>query len=114
MAFDFRNTLVGHAFPENLSGGLIDRVDLPAMLGIVFDWSNVAEESVTRFVFTTANSGSNENLVAPNYRARVGQTGNLEFPAHALRLRDVPLHWLSRTFNDAARAWTTKLRPVLC
>jgi hypothetical protein len=42
------------------------------------------------------------------------ETGNGEFPADVFRRFRVPLHWLSGTFDHARRAWSTKLRPVLC
>src|SRR5689334_15941013 len=112
MAFDFRNAFVCYALPQYLSGRLVDRVDLPRVLRIVFNWRHVAEQSVTCFVFSTTHRRGHENLVAPNHGTRMRKTGDVDFPADALRSGRVPLHWLSRTLDDAARTWTTKLRPI--
>src|SRR5262245_4845066 len=114
MAFNFRNAFVRDALPEYRAFLLVDRVDLPCVLRIVLDGSDVAKESVASLVLHAVNRRGDENLVAPNNRARVGQTGDFQLPTYIVGFRCVPGHRLSGTLNDTCRAWTTKLRPVLC
>jgi hypothetical protein len=78
----------GHAFesnllPQDFPCRFIDRVNLPGMFRIVFDWSDVAVKSEPGLIFRAAGDGADdENLVAPNYRAGMRQTWDRSFPTH--------------------------------
>src|SRR5262249_40443778 len=45
MALDLRHAGARRPFPENLAGALIEAVDLPAIVGVVLHWLDVAVES---------------------------------------------------------------------
>src|SRR5689334_21379227 len=113
MAFHFRNAFVRDAFPKYRALVLVDRVDLPRVFGIVFDGRRIAEESEASFILLAVDRGGDKDLVAPDNGTRMGQTRNFNFPTHVLRRLRVPLHRLAATFDNAGRAWATKLRPVL-
>ncbi len=114
MTLHFRHAVEGDAFPQDRSRVLVDRVNLPGVLGIIFNGCDIAVESVLRFIFrATGYRSAHENLVAPNNWTRVGQARDLEFPTHVFGFRGVPFDGLCKTFVDAGRAGTAKLRPVL-
>src|SRR4029078_10773126 len=114
MSFYFWYPFIRYAFPKYVAGEFIQRIDLPDMFWIIFDWSNIAVKAVARFVFRAGSDrGGHKNFVAPNNWARMTETGNLPFPKRAFRLRYVPLYWSGSAFNAPTRTWSTKLRPVL-
>src|SRR5687767_2085915 len=114
MPFDFRNAFVSDALPEDRSLLLVDGVDLPCVLRIVFDRCDVAVKPETRFVLSGADGRRHENLVAPNYWTRMGQSRNRRLPTDVLLSRRVELNRLRRALDHAGRARSTELRPVLC
>src|SRR6185312_12995461 len=65
MALDFGNAFVSHALPEDLSGRFIESVNLPCMRRIVFDWRDVAIQTVLLFVFAATDGSDHEYFVAP-------------------------------------------------
>src|SRR5262245_17666633 len=113
MPFNFRNAFVSNAFPKDRALLLVDGVDLPGVLRIVFDRSDVAEETVARFVLCAADGRRHEYLVAPDDGTRMSKARNRGFPTNIGLGRTVELHRLRRAFGDAGCARTTKLRPVL-
>jgi hypothetical protein len=67
MAFNFRYAFVSETLPKDLSGLLVERVNLPGVFRVVLDGSNVAVESVASFILRTARyGGCDEDLVAPD------------------------------------------------
>src|SRR5688572_17069187 len=114
MTFDLRNPFEGDALPQNLATLFVERIDLVRVFRILFDRFDVAVESKLFLVGAAADSRHHKHLVAPNDRTRMGQAGDRGLPTHVRLTGCVPFHWLRRTFGDAGRTLTTKLRPVLC
>ena len=85
MTLDLRHSFGGDSLPENFAGAFIERVNLPGVFRIVFDGSNIAVESETRFVFRGAgHGGGDENLVAPNDRAGMSESGHGSLPTQVV------------------------------
>ena len=103
----------GGALPENLSGRLVERVDLPLMLGQVVHRLDVTVQAgPERVVAGLADRGDREHAIAPDHRARVGDAGNRRLPLDVLSARDVPLGDRALTVAVARRAVATKRGPV--
>src|SRR5687768_11401336 len=91
MTLNFRQTFISDAFPENLAGLLVQRIDLPGVLWIVLHRGNIAVKTVTGFVFGAAGDRcADENCVSPYDRARMGQTRDLNFPTRVNGLLSIP------------------------
>src|SRR6185369_922552 len=80
MPLNFRNALVRESLPEDLARSLVESINLPCMLRIVFDRRDVAEETEACLIFAARDGAHHEYFVAPNDGACVRETGDRSFP----------------------------------
>src|SRR5215510_9106394 len=91
MAFDFGHAFGGRALPQNLSGLLVEAIDLPGMLRQILVRIDVAVKAVPEFALRRAADGSDdEKFIVPDNRACVGQSGDCSLPDDVFVLLGIP------------------------
>ena len=108
-----RRTLRGGALPADGAGLLVDRVEHPAMLGAIVGRVAVAVETGLECrILPAAHRGGDEDHVAPDNRARVGETGQRRAPQHVLAGRRIPGVRQVLLLGNARRVATAERRPM--
>ena len=103
----------GGALPQDLSGRLVQAVDLPLVRRQVVHRLHVAiQPGLEAVVAGAADRGGREHAVAPHDRARGGDAGNRRLPLDVLAARDVPLGDRALAVAVAGAAVAAERRPV--
>src|SRR6185295_19671328 len=106
---NFRQTFISYALPKNFAAVLIQRVNLPGVLGIVLHWFHITVQAVARFVFGAGRDcGADEYFVTPNDGTGMRESRYRCFPAGVERLLSVEFHGCSLSFDNSSRAWPAK------
>src|SRR5690242_9210458 len=114
MALGLGNAFVGDRVPHHLARRLVERNEVPGMLGRVGDWFDVAVlAGANTLRRVTADGGGDEHAIAPDDRARHRHPADRRLPCDAFAVGDVPFHGRGLTVGHARRLVPPELRPVL-
>src|SRR6185295_9670732 len=112
VALNLRLTGVRGALPQDLARLAIDAIDVEALRRFVFDGLDIPVQSnLQRRLALGWNGAGNENLVAPNNRARMRESWNLGLPQNVLARFARPFRGRISS-ADSARGGSAELRPV--
>ena len=88
---DLRHRLEHGLLPLDLAGLLVERVDPPLVLGVVLRPADVAVEAdLQAGVLLAADRRRDEDVVAPDDRAREAEAGDVRLPGDVRAAADVP------------------------
>src|SRR5262245_43584649 len=113
VAFDLGNPSEGNSLPEDLSRTFVQTINNPFMTGVILNWSYVTVKTHSELgVCLSAYGGSYEEIVPPDNRAGMAETGDRRFPLDVLAGRHIPFGWSRKSLGDATGIRASEGRPM--